>query len=99
MTPVPITVFQTAKSRRGYSGGFGRPVEARIIPDSYFSSMGSAFTEAAQPPTADRDGDRKLARLRRREQRECCFRRERPPPASALPGFSFPRSSGIQNWR
>jgi hypothetical protein len=34
------------------------------MPDSHVSSMGSAFTETGYPPTADRDGDRKLARLR-----------------------------------
>ena len=28
------------------------------MPDSYVSSMGSAFTETGYPPTADRDGDR-----------------------------------------
>jgi hypothetical protein len=44
--PSPITLcFLTAKSRRGYSGVCQRPVEARIMPDSYFSSVGSAFTE------------------------------------------------------
>ena len=33
------------------------------MPDSYISSMGSAFMETGYPATADRDGDRKLARL------------------------------------
>ena len=42
--PVPIT-FLTAKSRRGYSGVVRGPVEARIMPDSHVSSMGSVFTE------------------------------------------------------
>src|SRR5215472_14539657 len=41
-----------------------RPGEARIMSDSYVSSMGSAFTETGYSPTADRDADRKLARLR-----------------------------------
>src|SRR5215469_3267363 len=45
---------------------FPRPVKARTIPDSYFPSMGSAFTETASPPTADREGGRKLTRLRTR---------------------------------
>ena len=36
------------------------------MPDSYVSSMGSAVTETGYPPTADRDADRKLARLRTR---------------------------------
>jgi len=36
------------------------------MPDSYVSSMGSAFTETA---TADRDGDRKLAWLRGHSRR------------------------------
>jgi hypothetical protein len=44
MTPVPIT-FLDRKIAAWLFRRCPRPVEGRIMPDSYVSSMGSAFTE------------------------------------------------------
>jgi hypothetical protein len=62
MTPVPITLFYRKVAARLFRR-CPQPVISRIMPDSLFASTGSAFTETAKPPTTDRDGDRKLARL------------------------------------
>ena len=59
MTPVPIT-FLDRKIAARLLRRCRRPVEPRLMPDSYVSSMGSAVTETGYPPTADRDADRKL---------------------------------------
>ena len=58
----PVTLFLDRKIAARFFRRCPRPVEARIMPDSYVSSMGSAFTETAYPPTANRDGDRNLSR-------------------------------------
>src|SRR5215472_4796092 len=68
-----------------------RPGEARIMPDSYVSSMGSAFTETGYPPTADRDADRKLARLRTRGGRGDPPRRRSADKERRRAGGFWPR--------
>ena len=51
--PSPIT-FLRPQNRGAVIQALPAAVEGKIMPDSYVSSMGSAFTETGYPPTADR---------------------------------------------
>ena len=57
--------FRTAKLRRGSRTFAHHPGAAKMVEDYYDFPMGSDFLSSRSIADADRDGGRKLARLRR----------------------------------